>query len=1046
MPLQLDDPVPDQSGKQLEAIHAVQDEIDSFMHRIKERLFWLENLVQNQVDDQLRLRGGSPLGERLVSPRDSNSEASNLTGNRRERSGTVDDMRQLQEPQALTEHREKKWESTSGWYWPLGTISSLTQTTNFLGTGKELRLHNRWMQLSMQAEDLLALSNYRRNGSSTLRYSPHKHSGLSAEFEGGRQVIFHPLGKFRVVWDLCGLCLLLADSILLPLSLAWGWQQGTKNTGEIFLLTVFLLSLAFWSLDIVTNLNTAFYLRGHLVLSRWLIVRHYLQTWFIIDAAVVSLDYVTLVNFIQEAEESSFGIVRFIRAARAFRLVRLLKMARFDDLMQEIAASTGRQWIMLVVAIINSTVAILLVAHVMTCFWFGLGRSLLMDQKNNWLTFTEIDGSTPWIQYLHSFRYVMDAPSPPMIDVDSRDERFFDILITIFCFVVIGTGISKISGTMVELRSMNEAKTKQRCEIRQYLHSQDASLELVSRVMKFVDYKLDKMMPTTFDSTLISHTLQTELSVNQRSAYIEQVPIFSLTLSLYPDVFSSVCVVLKKVVCENQEEVFVAGALSTCMYITATGEYTLVEGYDLSIEPKYLKGVNRLEELALYVDALAHQSSLIATTFAEMFTLDGDNLVNCLQNSPSCAAMFFEYAKEFTSAVKRAGGRPDFHEQAVLAERACKKTQIYQDLYPEQDTRLDKIDLSHINAANVESPEAFPFRTNTASRSFFGDHELQVIDEVADEAKHEISSECHNIQWMIEEGWKQDLHINSLPSQLQNCLPELHPTDGPHAIFEQPVERDRAESSCMCTLALIHNRYDIFTMPQPPAAKLLEKQWQILQHIVKWLQPTNEKIHAVLVLLAIRSLGKSKAVSSQIALSERSPEHVVLALIDEYQNVVPSVKGLSDVGITYAKGALRLHSMFNLAQMLQGENVPANVCQLQESIKRDGVEALRFYILFLLGFMSGLNAGRGSKFLTAKRAESFIEGVRVLKYLLDAAPCGIYWGFLTARAHSLGVPCQTAEELVLIRLACLARVEDRSAYRQLEVKWPRGSSDLPLEN
>eukprot|EP00913_Durusdinium_trenchii_P021990 g20663.t1 len=272
----------------------------------------------------------------------------------------------------------------------------------------------------MQAEDLLALSNYRRNGSSTLRYSPHKHSGLSAEFEGGRQVIFHPLGKFRVVWDLCGLCLLLADSILLPLSLAWGWQQGTKNTGEIFLLTVFLLSLAFWSLDIVTNLNTAFYLRGHLVLSRWLIVRHYLQTWFIIDAAVVSLDYVTLVNFIQEAEESSFGIVRFIRAARAFRLVRLLKMARFDDLMQEIAASTGRQWIMLVVAIINST------------------------------------------------------------------------------------------------------------------------------------------------------------------------------------------------------EVFVAGALSTCMYITATGEYTLVEGYDLSIEPKYLKGVNRLEELALYVDALAHQSSLIATTFAEM--------------------------------------------------------------------------------------------------------------------------------------------------------------------------------------------------------------------------------------------------------------------------------------------------------------------------------------------------------------------------------------------------------------------------------------------
>ena len=198
---------------------------------------------------------------------------------------------------------------------------------------------------------------------------------------------------------------------------------------------------------------------------------------------------------------------------------------------------------------------------------------------------------------------------------------------------------------------------------------------------------------------------------------------------------------------------------------------------------------------------------------------------------------------------------------------------------------------------------------------------------------------------------------------------------------------------------MIHDRYDIFTMPQPPSAKLLEKQWQILQTIIRWVEPTyetcpglsrlsfkmsgveprkwvelgpslrfcvfflggrwpkpfQEKIHAVLVLLAIRSLGKSKAVANQCPQNERSPENVVLHLIEEYQ-------GLNAAGIKYAKGALHLHSMFNLAQMLQGENVPANVSQLQESIKRDGVEALRFYILFLLGFMSGDSAAKISVF------------------------------------------------------------------------------------
>ena len=263
------DAASDCSGKQLDAIRAVQDEIDSFVHRIKEKLKYLESFAKKQSEDNEH----GPQ-ERQVSQRDIQ------VSQRRERSGTVEDMKQLQEPLALTEHREKKWESTSGWYWPLGTVSSLTQTTNFLGTGKELRLHNRWMQLSMQAEDLLALSNYRRNGSSTVRFSPHKHSGLSSEAEGSSSfIVFHPLGKVRVVWDLCGLCLLLADSILLPLSLAWEWQQGTQNAGEIFLLIVFILSLTFWSTDIAMNMNTAFYERGHLVLSRWAILKHYLQTW-----------------------------------------------------------------------------------------------------------------------------------------------------------------------------------------------------------------------------------------------------------------------------------------------------------------------------------------------------------------------------------------------------------------------------------------------------------------------------------------------------------------------------------------------------------------------------------------------------------------------------------------------------------------------------------------------------------------------------------------------------------------------------------------------
>lgn len=113
---------------------------------------------------------------------------------------------------------------------------------------------------------------------------------------------------------------------------------------------------------------------------------------------------------------------------------------------------------------------------------------------------------------------------------------------------------------------------------------------------------------------------------------------------------------------------------------------------------------------------------------------------------------------------------------------------------------MDKIDLSKLDVPSLSAPqsETTAVVDSTYSRSFFGDHELQTIDEIAEERPEKgVEEESGNLLWMIQEGWK-DLHVNTLPAQLQGCLPELHPTDGPHAIFEQPFERERAESSCIC--------------------------------------------------------------------------------------------------------------------------------------------------------------------------------------------------------------------------------------------------------
>ncbi|CAE7949883.1 unnamed protein product [Symbiodinium sp. KB8] len=211
-----------------------------------------------------------------------------------------------------------------------------------------------------------------------------------------------------------------------------------------------------------------------------------------------------------------------------------------------------------------------------------------------------------------------------------------------------------------------------------------------------------------------------------------------------------------------------------------------------------------------------------------------------------------------------------------------------------------------------------------------------------------------------------------LKHRLLVSIPELDAAFGPHILFEQADERDRAESSCLSTLALVGGRYEAFTKPQAPKELLLASQWDELEAIVRWIDPTPNQVHGALVLLSIRALAKSKMVIRQVPLDSKLPERTLLYLIEHERCVVPSVSFLSDDALNFVKNALEIHEQFNLAQ--------------QDMIHDKGEEVFRFYILFLLGFMSGLLGGEGSRFMTRKNAETTIAGIRMLQQLMKGTP------------------------------------------------------------
>lgn len=968
--------------------------------------------------------------------------------------------RRLREPAALMAHRGAKAERKQ----QPKVAPTVSAKAGGHGTDStQLRLHGRWMDLATQAAEAPTQDNKKKlNRRMALSSSEGDDTRrMESRILGVRVPMtsepFHPHGAFRICWDLSAMVLIFGDTVLLRLALAWDVSMGVDNLFSSVLLCSFWLSLTFWTLDLLINLNTAVYRKGALVVSRSRILLSYAKGWLLFDCLLLSFDVVYVSS--QSAVSGEFRLLRVTRILRLLRLLRMLKLTKVNNIIEESAANSGRQWVTVVIAIINTTVFMIVCVHLLTCMWWWVGRSMsgpvIEDPSyDSWVVRAGAHIVDHWVQYLHAMRWIVNSPSPPDLAADSGVERGFDIVVSVFVIAVIGSAVSKISSTLAELRAMNEARNRRRREVRQYLSSQHVSFELVSRIMRFVDYRLEKFSSTQLDTSLISPTLQLELYVGQRSNYVLEMPIFKLLTECYHDVFGSVCAALQKNVYEKGENVFIAGSWVSCLYITATGHYAYIEGFDTDGESLEFSKTRWFGELSLYAEGTLHQSTLIAESFAETFTLTGQDLAECVKQSRGCMSMFCDYAKDFVAAMQGTASKCGDEDQVHVAAECCRKNQHYQELYPDPKTRLHNIQIPTTNSNGGDSDrsqELMPWEGDNleqgdshtpgrASRNGSKESMESVKEEEFREHEGERALRRSSATKLTDPGllgWLTALSEldQSLAARLQELLPELNTEFSPHIVFEQNAERDRAESSCISIMSLWKDRYDIFTQPQAPNVKLRPEQWQELQDLVNWIDPDLEQIQAVLVLLAIRGLGKSKSVLQQMPRHNRRPEKAVLHLMESQKNVVPSVFWLGPRALSFITDALAVHELFNLAQMLQGENLPANIAQLRDCIAEKGQDIFRFYIFFLLGFMSGIAAGQGFRFMNGRNASSVISGVRLLKRLMECNPTAIYWGYLEERAQKLRVNFYSAEDLVLIRLSCLARAQDEKDYLMLRTSW-----------
>ena len=230
--------------------------------------------------------------------------------------------------------------------------------------------------------------------------------------------------------------------------------------------------LVFWTADLPVNLNTATYIRGRFVFSchagRGRMPRHsvlglkssilskhgrpfghasskhsvallteldapvhtiqtllcFLVSWCrnwlrafqnpasiprMFDVFVLSLDYGYL------ALSTDVVLLRFVRILRVVRLVRIVKLSKLNTMIEESAASAGRQWVTLVVAITKTAITMLMVAHFLTCAWFYIGLHLGPELPSlSWVEIAQIaERPDAWHDVLDSCFSFPEFPVPP---------------------------------------------------------------------------------------------------------------------------------------------------------------------------------------------------------------------------------------------------------------------------------------------------------------------------------------------------------------------------------------------------------------------------------------------------------------------------------------------------------------------------------------------------------------------------------------------------------------------------------------------------------
>ncbi|EQC38598.1 hypothetical protein, variant [Saprolegnia diclina VS20] len=453
--------------------------------------------------------------------------------------------------------------------------------------------------------------------------------------------MLHPTGKLRVRWDVVTLFLLIYTSVYTPMALAF-----TANIVQSDFFPMFdWIVDGFFCVDVGLNFITAFEIKGILESRSRHIVVHYLQSWFLIDAASAFPYTLLLDHAIENPSKRLRQIFQLAKVLRVTRARRALRRLDYSILVRSTISS-----------LIKFFILVMVTSHWFSCFFFGMSNG----DDTGWVAKQNLNASSLYAQYVSSFYWsIMTMTTVGYGDVTGQNtnERLFSIFAMINGAWIFAYGITNVVAMVSNLNSTDTQFQQKMDRINAYMEARDLPLELRSEIREFFfNTRLSADSKLRNESKILgelSALLRSKIALAINDSVLNKMPFFE---GADHNFLMELALSMKMVCFPPNEDVIIEGEIGEEMFFIFRGAVEVVQG---GRQIAVLGEQQYFGEMAILNRNCLRIATVVTLCFCELRMLTREKFLLALTHYPSMRHRIAKFVHKRNQMAKLAKANGD---------------------------------------------------------------------------------------------------------------------------------------------------------------------------------------------------------------------------------------------------------------------------------------------------------------------------------------------------------------------------------------------------